>query len=290
MQFSVIVPFLNEERYIEHCVVALRTQTVPRANYELIFVDNGSRDASAGIVRSYPDIIMVEQIRVPRNVYATRNRGLQLATGEIMAFTDADCKPAPDWLAQIGAAMLRTGAGLLLGRRRFVPAASRALRMFEDYENAKAKYVVVARDARFRFGFGNNMAVRRSIFEALGPFAELPLSGDTELVQRCTEQLAGARVAYVEEMVVEHLEVTSVIQWMQKLRMYGTHNRQVKGMRRGYEELRMGAKIEIARQCALVNGYGPLRTAAFLCLLAIGNLFYAYGRHSTQRPSRGSAG
>jgi len=290
MKFSVIVPFLNEERYIERCIIALRAQTLPRANYELIFVDNGSSDASAQIVRSYTDIILVEQPEVPRNVYATRNRGLQIATRDIMAFTDADCQPAPDWLSQIGAGMRRTGADLALGRRLFASAASRALRMLEDYENAKVGYVVRACDARFRFGFGNNMAVRGDVFKALGPFAELPLSGDTELVQRCAEQLAGARVAYLEDMVVEHLEVTSVIQWLQKLRTYGRHNRQVEEMRRDYEQLGMGAKMEIARQCALANGYGPLRTATFLCLLAVGNLFYAYGRHCTQRPSRGSAG
>ena len=55
MKFSVIVPFLNEERYIKHCILALRAQTVPPSDYELIFVDNGPpATSSAHIVRSTP--------------------------------------------------------------------------------------------------------------------------------------------------------------------------------------------------------------------------------------------
>jgi len=277
MRFSVIVPFLNEERYIARCILALQSQRVPQSEVELIFVDNGSVDASAEVVRRYADVRLVTQVDIPHNVYASRNRGAELASGDILAFTDADCAPVPAWLAEIEAGMLSTGAQLVLGRRIFPAGVSRALRLFETYENAKAEYVVGCGERRFLFGFGNNMAIRRNVFEELGGFAELPLCGDTEMVQRYIEKRSDAQVTYLDGMCIEHLEVTTVMAWLKKIKTYGAHNRQVKAIRHRYENLPLQAKIEIARRCAQKNGLGVISTAGFLLLLAIGNLFYALG-------------
>jgi hypothetical protein len=56
MRISVVVPFYNSQRYIEHCIQALLEQTYPSQLYEVIMVDNNSTDGSSAIVRKYPGI------------------------------------------------------------------------------------------------------------------------------------------------------------------------------------------------------------------------------------------
>ena len=56
IQFSVVVPFLNEQNHIERCVRALLNQDFDKDQYEIIFIDNGSTDGSGEIVRRYAEI------------------------------------------------------------------------------------------------------------------------------------------------------------------------------------------------------------------------------------------
>jgi len=83
-EISVIVPFLNEEGYIERCVNSLLTQNFDPESVELMFVDNNSTDASAAIVSKYPEIKLVRE-SVP-HVYAARNTVIKCAHGAILAF------------------------------------------------------------------------------------------------------------------------------------------------------------------------------------------------------------
>ena len=61
MDISVIVPFYNEEGYVEQCVQALLSQDYPKERYEVILVDNNSSDRSAEIVRRYPGIKLLSE-------------------------------------------------------------------------------------------------------------------------------------------------------------------------------------------------------------------------------------
>ena len=131
MRVSVIVAFLNEEPYLEQCLQALLGQDFPREEYEVIFVDNGSRDGSAEIVRRYPDVHLMEEQRPGH--YAARNTGLAVARGELIAFTDGDCAPSRGWLRQICEGMSRTGAAMALGSRRLPHQGRGILRSVRDF-------------------------------------------------------------------------------------------------------------------------------------------------------------
>src|SRR5947199_3998475 len=74
MDISVIVPFYNEEGYVEQCVQALLSQDYPKERYEVILVDNNSSDRSAEIVRRYPGIKLLSEGL--QGDFAARNRGL----------------------------------------------------------------------------------------------------------------------------------------------------------------------------------------------------------------------
>ena len=102
MLLSIVVPIYNGENYISRCVDSLLNQNIDSKNYEIILINDGSKDSSLKIATEYGE--KYEQIRVvdQANVGlgATRNIGMHLATGEYIYFIDVD-----DYLA---ARMLKT--------------------------------------------------------------------------------------------------------------------------------------------------------------------------------------
>ena len=93
---SVIVPVYNDGQRIGKCIEALLIQTYPQAHFEIIIVDNGSNDNTRSVIEEHPVKLLVED-RI-QSSYAARNKGIKNAKGEVIAFTDADCIPAPDWI------------------------------------------------------------------------------------------------------------------------------------------------------------------------------------------------
>ena len=112
MIFSVIVPFLNEEKLIERCLNSLLLQEFDKQDYELIFIDNGSSDRSADIVRRYPVTLLHEPRRDP---YLARNRGIEMARGQFLAFTDSDCIIDHRWLANLYYSFKVSNADIAIG-------------------------------------------------------------------------------------------------------------------------------------------------------------------------------
>jgi glycosyltransferase involved in cell wall biosynthesis len=93
---SVIVPMRNASAWIEECLDALQRQEFPGGDYEIIVVDNCSSDDSASRVQQRPQITLLDE-PVPGS-YAARNRGIRAASGDVIAFIDADCVAQPGWL------------------------------------------------------------------------------------------------------------------------------------------------------------------------------------------------
>jgi glycosyltransferase involved in cell wall biosynthesis len=96
---SVVVPVYNGASTIGACLEALLAQTYDPALTEIIVVDNNSTDGTPDLVARYPVALLHE--RDIQTSYAARNRGVAHAGREIVAMTDADCVPEPDWLAQL---------------------------------------------------------------------------------------------------------------------------------------------------------------------------------------------
>jgi glycosyltransferase involved in cell wall biosynthesis len=93
---SVIIPTYNEERYVGQCIQSVRKQIYPSDLVEIIVVDNGSTDDTLAICEGAADLVLNQPgIRVG----AMRNRGAHAASGEVLAFLDADCVAHPEWLS-----------------------------------------------------------------------------------------------------------------------------------------------------------------------------------------------
>jgi glycosyltransferase involved in cell wall biosynthesis len=100
MKFSIIIPAYNAETTIEKCIQALLSQSVERSLYEIIVVDDGSKDRTADIIRTFPVDYHFQENQGPA---AARNKGAQLSKGEIILFTDSDCVPDRFWLEKMTA-------------------------------------------------------------------------------------------------------------------------------------------------------------------------------------------
>ena len=107
---SVIVPCFNAERYLRVCLESLKAQRTPQI--EMIFIDDGSTDATGAILDAFARTEPRAQVLHIQNsgVSAARNRGISLATGRYIAFVDADDALEEDGLALLYQTAMRTGA------------------------------------------------------------------------------------------------------------------------------------------------------------------------------------
>ena len=101
IKISVIVPVYNVMAYLTRCVDSIRKQTY--RNLEILLVDDGSTDGSAGLcdelADSDPRIRVIHQKN--SGVSAARNAGIQEACGEYVLFTDSDDYVAVDYLEKM---------------------------------------------------------------------------------------------------------------------------------------------------------------------------------------------
>jgi glycosyltransferase involved in cell wall biosynthesis len=90
IKVSVIVPVFNAEKYIRECIQSLLNQKITEC--EFIFIDDGSKDNSLEIIKSFQKkdnrIILASQTN--QGVSVARNKGMNLASGEYIGFVDAD--------------------------------------------------------------------------------------------------------------------------------------------------------------------------------------------------------
>ena len=112
-RISVVIAARDSERTLPATLDGLAQQDLAEA-FEVIVVDNGSLDATAGVAQRHPRVDRVIRRARGDGPGAARNEGVAAATGEVIAFTDADCVPAQGWL-RAGLAALQ-GADLVQGR------------------------------------------------------------------------------------------------------------------------------------------------------------------------------
>lgn len=119
-KISIIIPVYNVEKFISRCLDSLINQTMK--DIEIIVIDDKSKDNSLSILKTYKELYP-EKIRVVENAQnigagATRNRGLELASGDYISFIDSDDYIDLDMLEQLYRACEEHGAQLARANRR----------------------------------------------------------------------------------------------------------------------------------------------------------------------------
>jgi glycosyltransferase involved in cell wall biosynthesis len=172
-QVSVIIPVFNDETAVLICLEGLRRQRYPATRMQVLLIDNGSTPPLK-VADSYPFDLRIERCETPGS-YAARNAGARVASGEVFAFTDADCVPRVDWLEQ-GIKALRVGndeyvvggdAVITEPDVRSGTALYQYIMGFELRENIEYK----------GFAGTGNLFCTRQQFQRIGPFDERLFSG-----------------------------------------------------------------------------------------------------------------
>ncbi|MCM1298874.1 MAG: glycosyltransferase [Firmicutes bacterium] len=111
-KISVIVPIYKVEKYIERCLNSIKAQSF--RDYEVIMIDDGTPDNSAKIAERYTADPRFKLFRQNNSgVGITRNKGIQLAQGEYLAFVDSDDAVFPDHLEKLYNAAVKADADIV---------------------------------------------------------------------------------------------------------------------------------------------------------------------------------
>jgi glycosyltransferase involved in cell wall biosynthesis len=186
MHLTVIVCTYNRARLLRDCLSALQAQKVPpTVTFDVTVVDNNSHDDTRTVVDTARDSfpVPVQYLFEPQQGKThALNRGIAATTSDVIAFTDDDCRPEPEWLVDLAAAMTTHAADAVGGRilpvwpsppPPWILSDSRisdSLAVLSDAEVRVLSFAQRERDSGFRV-WGANMAWRRSVFADVGLFS-----------------------------------------------------------------------------------------------------------------------
>jgi GT2 family glycosyltransferase len=180
-QLSIIVCTRDRPQPLTQCLAQLISQT--SAPLEIIVVDNSADRTAEGVVSRFPDVRYVHEARVGLSV--ARNTGVRASRGALIAFTDDDVEPKPNWTSEIVRAFADRRVAAITGLVLPARLETRAQRFFQlQMGGLGGGYVPLEFDEQFfaearplgaqvwRIGAGANMAFRRFVFDRIGLFDE----------------------------------------------------------------------------------------------------------------------
>jgi cellulose synthase/poly-beta-1,6-N-acetylglucosamine synthase-like glycosyltransferase len=227
---TVIVPIYNGEADLPELINCLRSQTYPTDRVKYLLVDNGSCDRTSSLIQqAAQDLasqgIVLQYLKEDRiqSSYAARNTGIRAATGEIIAFTDADCRPQPNWLQELISPFADSSIGLVVGE---IVALSGKTLLEKHAERHKVLSQQHTLNHPFRpYGQTANLAIRRQVLEQVGLFRPyLTTGGDADLCWRVQEQTSW-KLQFAPIAVVQHRNRSTVREYQSQWRRYGCSNR-----------------------------------------------------------------
>ena len=228
MLVSIIVPAYNAAATLAECLHACLSQT--HESMEVIVVDDGSTDDTQAIIKTFPVRYVRQENRGPA---AARNRGVGIARGDVIAFTDADCVPDADWIE-----------GLLRGfdERTVAVGGTYGIRNESSLLARLIHEEIVLRHKNFRdtvdFLGSFNVAYDKSAFENAGGFDEsFPVASaeDNDLAYRLQD--AGGLLRFAPDARVAHYHPTKLWPYLKtqachgywRMKLYAKHPRRGTG-------------------------------------------------------------
>jgi len=198
MLISIVIPHLNQEDFLRVGLKALHQQRNTAADLEIIVVDNGSARLPVEICCQWPDVRLLSEPTPGPG--PARNRGINEARGEILAFIDADCRADPGWLAAIQAAFINPETNIIGGDVRVGYENVSRPTFLEPYESIYS----YRNNEHIAEGFSGtgNLATRPSVIAEIGMFAGIEVAEDRDWGLRA--RAAGYAISYVPDMIVFH--------------------------------------------------------------------------------------
>lgn len=220
--FSIVIPTYNRLRQLARCLDALAQIQYPRELWQVIVVDDASPVSPRDIVDAHSKQLNLRLLcQAHAGPAAARNRGVEHARGEIVAFTDDDCMPAPDWLNSLAIVYEKNPACLIGGRtlnglpeNLYATASQMLISYLYDYYNPDPN--------RAHFFTSNNLAIPREQFIRAGGFDATYPHAAAEDREFCDRWLfLGGRMVYAPRAIVYHAHELSFREFWQQHSYYG---------------------------------------------------------------------
>jgi len=227
---SVIVPVYNGEADLPELINCLQAQTYPGDRVEYLLVDNGSSDRTASVIQtaiqetaSLGITLRYLQENKIQSSYAARNTGIRAAKSEILAFTDADCRPQPDWLDSLILPFADSAVGVVVGEIVALPGKS-LLEKHADRHNVLSQQHTLEHPF-CPYGQTANLAIRRQVLEQVGLFRPyLNTGGDADMCWRI-QRGSNWTLHFAPTAVVRHRHRSTLKEYQSQWRRYGRSNR-----------------------------------------------------------------
>jgi cellulose synthase/poly-beta-1,6-N-acetylglucosamine synthase-like glycosyltransferase len=204
-RLSVVVPAYNATGVLPRSLGALRASQLPRHQWELIVVDDGSSDETSHIAARYADTVVTLPGKPHGPAYA-RNRGFEVSRGDVVAFIDSDCVVRPDTLTLLLERFDREpDVGAVFGSYDVNPPAPGIM---SQYRNLVHHYVHQHNAGDVETFWAGTGGVRRDVFAEAGMYDEWhyskPQIEDIELGARI--RALGRRIVLDPRIQVTHLK------------------------------------------------------------------------------------
>ena len=226
MRVSVVVPVKNGEAFIGELLESLLNQE--EKPYEIIVVDDGSTDRTVEVVKKYPVKLLFTD--GSRGANAGRNIGLKNASGDIVAFIDADCAAPPEWIKTI-CEELREGTAVCVGGSAFLNPKLKG-NIIAEYSNdaffapmptfKKRDFITRENLISKRLPNSNNMAVVREVLVKEGLWFDEGFKGgaeEIEILWRLLER--GYKILVSNKLYVYHYHRSSLRKLLKQVHNYG---------------------------------------------------------------------
>ncbi|MBF0594276.1 MAG: glycosyltransferase [Candidatus Omnitrophica bacterium] len=203
---SVIIPVLNDSHRLVKCLNALDQQTLSRDRFEVIVIDNGSREPLIPDLELSCDVRYLKELTPGDGV--ARNAGILQARGEIIAFTDADCIPAKDWIEKGIGFLLASNVDMVAGRIDYHFTGRGMVTAAQMYDHV----VYLRQDLYLERSHGlatANLFVKKDLFDKCGLFDGC-FRCKSDGVWTMKAYKAGFRQGYADQAVVSHEAKTAL--------------------------------------------------------------------------------
>ncbi|MEY2544234.1 MAG: hypothetical protein QOE81_1695 [Verrucomicrobiota bacterium] len=204
-EFSVIVPSCNRVEQLRACLRSLAAMDYPRDRFEVIVIDDGSREPVRGLATEFEDALHLSILRKEhQGPAAARNHGAAHAKGKFLAFTDDDCTPSPSWLRTLSERLTTAPEDLVGGKiinaldLNIYSAASQTI-LDAVYEHYSPEH------GRAHFFASSNFAMAAEKFRALEGFKQdWSLAGGEDRAFCYRWIRRGWKLNYAPEAVIVH--------------------------------------------------------------------------------------
>ncbi|MCC5644931.1 glycosyltransferase [Nostoc sp. CHAB 5824] len=212
---SVVVCAYNAERTMDTCLASLKELNYP--NYEVIVVNDGSRDRTLEITQRYDYVRLISQEN--KGLSVARNVGIAAATGEIVAFTDSDCTVDPDWLTYLVAKFLGSGLAAVGGPNLSPPEES-LVPTCVAVSPGVPTHVLLSDEVAEHIA-GCNMAFRREVLQKINGFNPLfrAAGDDVDICWRLQDK--GYTIGFSPTAIVWHFRRNTVAAYLKQQQGYG---------------------------------------------------------------------